>query len=60
VDGGVTIGNAAEVNGWGPDVVVSGSAIFEPASRADRDPAANLDRLLDQLNRRTIKEASDG
>jgi ribulose-phosphate 3-epimerase len=63
VDGGVTIGNAAEVAGWGPDVIVSGSAIFDRT-----DPAANLDRLLDQLNGTvldqlngiTLKEASDG
>jgi ribulose-phosphate 3-epimerase len=55
VDGGVTIGNAAQVAGWGPDVIVSGSAIFDRA-----DPAANLDRLLDQLNGITLKEASDG
>jgi ribulose-phosphate 3-epimerase len=55
VDGGVTIANAAQVAGWGPDVIVSGSAIFDRA-----DPAANLDRLLDQLNGITLKEASDG
>jgi ribulose-phosphate 3-epimerase len=60
VDGGVTIANAAEVAAWGPDVIVSGSAIFEPASRADRDPPANLDRLLGQLNRHIPEEASDG
>jgi ribulose-phosphate 3-epimerase len=72
VDGGVTIANAAEVAAWGPDVIVSGSAIFEPASRADRDPSANLERLLGQLNgitpnrgersprTPTAKEASDG
>ena len=55
VDGGVTIANAAQVAGWGPDVIVSGSAIFDRA-----DPAANLNRLLDQLNGTTPEEASDG
>jgi ribulose-phosphate 3-epimerase len=70
VDGGVTIANAAQVAGWGPDVIVSGSAIFNGAifngaifngAIFDRtDPAANLDRLLDQLNGTTFKEASDG
>jgi ribulose-phosphate 3-epimerase len=44
VDGGVTLANAAEVASWGPDVVVSGSAIFNGG-----DAAANLDLLLDQL-----------
>jgi ribulose-phosphate 3-epimerase len=29
VDGGVTLGNAAEVASWGADLVVSGSAIFD-------------------------------
>lgn len=47
VDGGVTIGNAAEIAGWGPDVIVSGSAIFDGA-----DPSGNLDLL--------IKEVADG
>jgi ribulose-phosphate 3-epimerase len=44
VDGGVTIGNAAEVASWGPDVIVSGSAIFDR-----RDPAKNLDLLTREL-----------
>lgn len=44
VDGGVTIGNAAEVAGWGADVVVSGSAIFNGT-----DPARNLDLLTREL-----------
>jgi ribulose-phosphate 3-epimerase len=57
VDGGVTIANAAEVAGWGPDLIVSGSAIFDRV-----DPAANLKRLLDQLNDSipAAKEAADG
>jgi ribulose-phosphate 3-epimerase len=67
VDGGVTIANAAEIKAWGPDVIVSGSAIFDR-----RDPAGNLERLLGQLNGTTssrgepsprtpaAKEASDG
>jgi len=45
VDGGVTIANAAEVASWGPDVIVSGSAIYD-----GKDPAGNLGRLLEQLN----------
>jgi ribulose-phosphate 3-epimerase len=45
VDGGVTIANAAEVASWGPDVIVSGSAIFDR-----RDPPGNLERLLDGIN----------
>jgi ribulose-phosphate 3-epimerase len=46
VDGGVTIGNAAEVAGWGADVIVSGSAIFDRV-----DPAGNLDLLTRELLR---------
>jgi ribulose-phosphate 3-epimerase len=46
VDGGVTVGNAAEVAGWGADVVVAGSAIFDRA-----DPAGNLERLTRELHR---------
>ena len=53
VDGGVTIGNAAEIAGWGIDVIVSGSAIFDRV-----DPAGNLDLLSAQL--RTPEEVSDG
>jgi pentose-5-phosphate-3-epimerase len=67
VDGGVTIANAAEVAAWGPDVIVSGSAIFDRT-----DPAGNLERMLGQLNGTVpnrgepsprapaAKEASDG
>lgn len=44
VDGGVTIGNAAEVAGWGADVVVSGSAIFNGA-----DAARNVDLIIREL-----------
>ena len=44
VDGGVTIGNAAEVAGWGADVIVSGSAIFDRV-----DPARNQDLLTREL-----------
>ena len=32
VDGGVTISNAAEIAGWGPDVIVSGSATSTTAT----------------------------
>jgi ribulose-phosphate 3-epimerase len=44
VDGGVTLGNAAQIAGWGPDVIVSGSAIFDRHS-----PARNLDLLTQAL-----------
>jgi hypothetical protein len=44
VDGGVTIGNAAEIASWGIDVIVSGGAIFDRV-----DPAGNLDLLSAQL-----------
>ena len=45
VDGGVTIGNAAEIATWGADVIVSGSAIFDR-----RDPAKNLDLMIRELH----------
>jgi len=51
--GGVTIGNAAEIAGWGIDVIVSGSAIFDRV-----DPAGNLDLLTRQL-RRTMEVPDD-
>jgi ribulose-phosphate 3-epimerase len=44
VDGGVTIANAARIAGWGIDLIVSGSAIYD-----GKDPAGNLDRLLEQI-----------
>ncbi len=44
VDGGVTVRNAAEVAGWGPDIVVSGSAIFD-----GRDAPGNLAAMLTAL-----------
>lgn len=44
VDGGVTIGNAAEIADWGPDVFVSGSAIFDGI-----DPPGNLDLLTKEV-----------
>lgn len=53
VDGGVTIANAAEVAGWGADVVVSGSAIFNGA-----DPAHNLDLLTRELLSGASKETT--
>ncbi len=46
VDGGVTLDNAAEIAGWGIDVIVSGSAIFDR-----RDPAGNLDQMTETLLR---------
>jgi ribulose-phosphate 3-epimerase len=44
VDGGVTLSNAAEVAGWGADVVVSGSAIFDGGNAP-----ANLAAMLAAL-----------
>ena len=44
VDGGVTVANAAEIAGWGPDVIVSGSAIFDR-----RSPARNLAEMTHAL-----------
>jgi ribulose-phosphate 3-epimerase len=44
VDGGITLGNAAEVAGWGIDVIVSGSAIFDR-----RNPARNLELMTKTL-----------
>jgi hypothetical protein len=38
------VGNAAEIAGWGPDVIVSGSAIFD-----GRSPARNLELLTQAL-----------
>jgi hypothetical protein len=62
IEGGVTIGNAAEMGGWDVDVVVSGNAIFDRV-----DPAKNLDRLNHELLHpvrqaagRSPQEASDG
>jgi len=54
VDGGVTIGNAAEIAGWEPDIIVSGSAIFD-----HRSPAANLELLTEALHRPTGVPAAD-
>jgi ribulose-phosphate 3-epimerase len=56
VDGGVTIGNAAEVAGWGADVIVSGSAIFDQVKGFA--PASNLDLMIRQLSH--SEEAPDG
>jgi ribulose-phosphate 3-epimerase len=44
VDGGVTLGNAVEVASWRPDVVVSGSAVYD-----GRDAAGNLATLTAAL-----------
>jgi ribulose-phosphate 3-epimerase len=44
VDGGVTLANAAEVAGWGADLVVSGSAIFD-----GRNAPGNLAAMLTAL-----------
>jgi ribulose-phosphate 3-epimerase len=53
VDGGVTLSNAAEIAGWGADVIVSGSAIYDR-----KDPAGNLDLMIKQLSH--SEEAPDG
>jgi ribulose-phosphate 3-epimerase len=53
VDGGVTIGNAAEIASWGVDVIVSGSAIFDGV-----DPARNIDLLTRELLQ-TAPETAD-
>jgi len=44
IDGGVTMANAADMAGWGADVIVSGSAIYDGT-----DPAGNLARMLERL-----------
>jgi ribulose-phosphate 3-epimerase len=44
VDGGVTLANAGEVAGWGADLVVSGSAIFD-----GKDAPGNLAAMLEAL-----------
>lgn len=44
VDGGVTLGNAAEVASWGADLVVSGSAIFD-----GKNASGNLAAMLAAL-----------
>jgi ribulose-phosphate 3-epimerase len=44
VDGGVTLHNAAEMAGWGIDIIVSGSAIFD-----GRNPARNLELMTKTL-----------
>ncbi len=53
VDGGVTLANAAEVAGWGADVIVSGSAIYDGV-----DPARNLELMIKELSHH--EEAPDG
>ena len=51
VDGGVSLGNAAEMAGWDIDVLVSGSAIFDPRRSAGqgRSPAENLELMTQAL-----------
>jgi ribulose-phosphate 3-epimerase len=44
VDGGVSLANAAEVAGWGADLVVSGSAVFD-----GKDAPGNLAAMLAAL-----------
>jgi len=56
VDGGVTLANAAEVAGWGADVIVSGSAIYDRTKGFD--PAGNLDLMIRELSHH--EEALDG
>jgi ribulose-phosphate 3-epimerase len=45
VDGGVTKKNASTVASWGPDIIVSGSAIYDGG-----DVAANLQEILQSIN----------
>jgi ribulose-phosphate 3-epimerase len=45
VDGGVTKKNASTVASWGPDIIVSGSAIYDGG-----DVAANLQEILRSIN----------
>ena len=51
VDGGVSLGNAAEMASWDIDVLVSGSAIFDRRRPADqgRSPADNLELMTQAL-----------
>jgi len=44
VDGGVSLANAAQIAGWGVDVIVSGRAIYDGTN-----PAGNLHRMLEQI-----------
>jgi ribulose-phosphate 3-epimerase len=44
VDGGVSLVNAAQIAGWGVDIVVSGRAIYD-----GKDPTGKLRRMLEQL-----------
>jgi len=53
VDGGVTLANAAEVAGWGADLVVSGSAIFD-----GKDAPGNLAAMLAALGASRAPQAS--
>lgn len=46
VDGGVKLANAAQVAGWGPDLMVSGSAIFNGG-----DVAANLAAMVAEISK---------
>ncbi len=45
VDGGVTLGNVVQVRAWKPDVVVTGSAVYD-----GRDAPANLAAMTAALN----------
>ncbi|EEW24073.1 ribulose-phosphate 3-epimerase [Rhodobacter ferrooxidans] len=57
IDGGITEATVAQAAACGPDVIVSGSAIFGAA-----DPAAAFGRLTDAWaeGRRKLAEAADG
>ena len=46
LDGGVTQDNIAEIAGLKPDIVVTGSAVFD-----GKTPAENLRRMLDAVRR---------
>jgi ribulose-phosphate 3-epimerase len=53
VDGGVTLANAAEVAGWGADLIVSGSAIFD-----GKDAPGNLAAILAALRTPSVQNQS--
>ncbi len=55
VDGGVTLGNVVQVRSWRPDVIVSGSAIFDGS-----DAPGNLAAMTAALDGRTGRAAPGG
>ena len=51
IDGGVTMANVAQIAGWHPDVIVSGSAIYD-----GRTPAANLAKMRSLIAEGSINQ----